>query len=117
MSPEERLAELRDEAEVNLDRSMFAPHPDGYTCRCGIVESCVCPSTWPDLVAAEQGAARREERAALQKLVDRWQAGSFGNITKPYDACQHAEKMAMRDCADQLARILGRPVADNRLQE
>ena len=57
---ENRLAELRDEVEVNLDRSMFTPHPDGYICRCGIVESCVCPSTWPELVAAEQGATIRE---------------------------------------------------------
>jgi hypothetical protein len=106
---EERLAELRDEAEVNLDRSMFAPHPDGYTCRCGIVKSCVCPSTWPDLVAAEQGAARRELHEKLQKLADRWEAASFGNIKKSYDACEYAEKMALRDCAHQLAKIIGSP--------
>ena len=50
-----------------------------------------------------------EEHAALQRLADRWEAASFGNIKKSYDACEHAEKMALRDCAHQLTKIIGPP--------
>lgn len=66
MTPEE-LTRRRAEVEAHLDRSRFQPHPDGYICRCGLLDHCVCVWDWPELVIAEQGETIRELRRRLEQ--------------------------------------------------
>ena len=60
----------------DLDASMFAPHPNGYLCRCGMVhlgkpESCTCPSDFPEAVISDLAARiARLERVLRQELED-----------------------------------------------
>ena len=50
----------------DLDHAMFAPHPDGYICRCGLTSSCVCPSDFPRHVMADLFAEVERLRSGLR---------------------------------------------------
>lgn len=46
------MTEQQDQDELareiaDLDTSTFQPHPDGYICRCGMPERCVCRYDFP----------------------------------------------------------------------
>ena len=49
-----------------LDSSMFVKHPDGYTCRCGLPQYCVCPSDFPKWVIADLAQRVRELEGAIR---------------------------------------------------
>ena len=52
----------------NLDASMFTRHPDGYICRCGLPEHCVCPTDFPEAVVADFAAELKRLRDGIAWL-------------------------------------------------
>jgi len=54
----------------DLDASMFTRHPDGYICRCGLPEHCVCPTDFPEAVVADLAAELKRLRDGIEEIAD-----------------------------------------------